>query len=328
MHARDTSGRNGRRKWFFLGIAGVLVIALGLAAWTQAMRAPAPQREALPEAEALSGAIAIDGSSTVYPLTEAMAEEFGKKHPGVRVTVGISGTGGGFKRFVRGETDINNASRPIRASEAEQAAANGIEFIEFKVAFDGLSVMVNPRNTWVDHLTVEELKKIWEPGSTIARWNQIRAHWPDRPIRLYGPGTASGTFDYFTEAIMGEEDASRPDYVASEDDNVLVMGIAGDKDALGYFGFAFYVVNADRLRLLAIDDGKGPVLPSQRTINDGTYTPLSRPLFIYVSKRALERPEVREFVRFYLAEAPTLVPQVGYVPLLQAIYDEQLRKVR
>jgi phosphate transport system substrate-binding protein len=330
---------NARRKWFFLSIAGLLSTVLSLTACAPATPTetpPSPQTEVAPAAEVpsptepsqqLSGTIEIDGSSTVYPITEAVAEEFQKEHPKVQVTVGISGTGGGFKRFTVGETDITNASRPIKDSEAEQAAANGIEYIELKVAFDALSVMVNPQNTWVDYLTVEELKKIWEPESTITRWNQIRSEWPDEPIHLYGPGIDSGTFDYFTEEIVGEEDASRADYTASEDDSVLVMGIAGDKNALGYFGYAYYVENTDKLKLVPIDSGNGPVLPSEQTVNDGTYSPLSRPLLIYVSQKALDRSEVQEFVRFYLEKAPILVPQVGYVALPQADYDSGLQQL-
>ncbi len=340
MYTNGIKKCDARRKWFLLSIAGLITIALSLTACASAPTAtetaPSPQTEAPATAETptptepsleLSGTIAIDGSSTVYPITEAVAEEFQKEHRKVQVIVGISGTGGGFKRFTAGETDISNASRPIKDVEAEQAAANGIEYIELKVAFDGLSVMVNPQNTWVDYLTVEELKKIWEPESTITKWNQIRSEWPKEPIQLYGPGTDSGTFDYFTEAIVGEEDASRADYTASEDDSVLVMGIAGDRNALGYFGYAYYVENTDKLKLVAIDSGNGPVLPSEQTINDGTYSPLSRPIFIYVSKKALDRPEVQEFVRFYLVKAPILVPQVGYVALPQADYDEQLKQV-
>ncbi|GFP34348.1 phosphate transport system substrate-binding protein [Candidatus Hakubella thermalkaliphila] len=327
-----------RSKWIILAMAGLLSLALSLAACAPAPVAPEPVEPApavepppaepapVEPAPELSGTIVIDGSSTVYPISEAVAEEFRKVHPKVEVTIGVSGTGGGFKRFTVGETDITNASRPIKDSEAEEAAANDIEFIELEVAFDGIAVMVNPQNTWVDYLTVEELKKIWEPESTINRWNQIRPEWPDEPIELYGPGTESGTFDYFTEEIMGEEDASRSDYTASEDDHILVLGIAEDKNAHGYFGYAYYAANKDRLRLIPIDSGQGPVLPSVQTINDGTYSPLSRPLFIYVSTKALERPEVQEFVRFYLEKAPVLVPEVGYVALPQADYDAALQQ--
>ncbi|MBI3462585.1 MAG: PstS family phosphate ABC transporter substrate-binding protein [Planctomycetes bacterium] len=265
--------------------------------------------------------IAIDGSSTVYPISEAAAEEFGKAHPQIRrPTVGFSGTGGGFKRFCAGETDISDASRPIRQPEFDLAKKNGIEYIELPVAYDGLSVMVNPANEFVESMTVAELKRTWEPESKVQRWSDIRPNWPDRPIHLYGAGTDSGTFDYFTEAIMGKEKACRSDFQASEDDNALVQGTAGDQDAMGFFGYAYYVQNTDKLKLIAIDNGGGPVLPSEETIIKGTYQPLSRPLFIYVKTSALSRPEVEAFVRFYLDNAKTLAAQVGYVALPDAVY--------
>jgi len=273
-----------------------------------------------PATSTLSGTIEIDGSSTVFPITEAVAEEFRKVHPQVRINVGISGTGGGFKRFVAGETQISDASRPISTSEKETAAKNGIEWVEMPVGVDGLSVMVNPQNTWATSMTVAELKKLWEPASAIKRWNQIRSEWPDQPINLYGPGTDSGTFDYFTEVIVGKAKSSRADFTASEDDNVLVQGIAGDKNALGYFGYAYYVENTDKLKLVAVDSGKGPVLPSKQTIDDATYTPLSRPLFIYPNKAALARPEVKEFLRFYMKEGQALVAEVGYIPMQPSVY--------
>jgi phosphate transport system substrate-binding protein len=264
--------------------------------------------------------VSVDGSSTVFPITEAVAEEFQRQHRNVRVTVGISGTGGGFKKFSVGETDINDASRPIKGSEVEQAKANGMEYIELPVAFDGISVVVNPANEFVDFLTAEELKKIWQPGSTVQSWNDVRSSWPDSPLTLYGPGTDSGTFDYFTEAINGKSGACRPDFTASEDDNVLVQGIAGDENALGFFGFAYYAENRSRLRVVPVDGGEGPVTPSDSSINNGTYQLLSRPIFIYVSQAASQRPELREFVKFYLEEAPVLVKEVGYVPLPQEAY--------
>jgi len=272
----------------------------------------------------LSGTIEIDGSSTVFPITQAVAEEFQKVHPDIRVNVGISGTGGGFKRFAKGETDINDASRPIKASEAQTAAQNGIEYIEFKIAIDGLAVMVNPSNTWVDYMTVQELNMTWRPGSTVDSWDDIRPEWPNQPIHLYGPDTDSGTFDYFTEVIVGEEDASRPDYTASADDNVLVQGIAGDSNALGYFGYAYYAQNTDKLKIVPIDSGNGPVTPSDETINAGQYTPLSRPLFIYVNKDSLKRQEVKAFVRFYMENAERLVSEVGYTPLQTSVYQENI----
>lgn len=284
--------------------------------------------EAPSDGSSLSGTIVADGSSTVFPITEAVAEEFQKRHPQARVTVGISGTGGGFQKFCNRETDISNASRPIHSAEIEACSRNGREFIEVPVAYDGISVVVNPQNTWAASMTVEELKRLWEPAAqgTITRWSQIRPGWPDRPITLYGPGTDSGTFDYFTEVIVGRSRASRGDYTASEDDNVLVQGVTGDPNALGYFGYAYYVENQGRLKLVAIDGGNGPVLPSERTINDGTYTPLSRPIFIYVAADATTRPEVQELVRFYLREGRALVSQVGYIPLPAAVYDAALRR--
>lgn len=309
-------------KWFLIIVSVLFVVALIVGCAPKPAPAPAPARPTL------SGTIEIDGSSTVYPITEAVAEEFRKLYPQVQVIVGISGTGGGFKRFVVGETQISNASRPIKDSEKAQAQKNSIEWIELPVAYDGLSVMVNPQNTWVTSMTTAELKKLWEPGSTIKRWNQIRPDWPDKPINLYGPGTDSGTFDYFTEAIMGKEDASRPDYTASEDDNVLVRGIAGDPNALGYFGYAYYVENKNKLKLVAIDGGSGPVFPSEETINNGTYKPLARPISIYVNKAALARPEVKEFVRFYMTEGPKLVSEAGYIPLPTSVYNENLAKIQ
>jgi phosphate transport system substrate-binding protein len=267
--------------------------------------------------------IKIDGSSTVYPITEAVAEEFQKAGKGaVRVTVGISGTGGGFKKFTRGETDIANASRPILKKEMEEAKKNGIEYIELPVAYDGLSVMVNPGNNWITSMTVADLKKIWEPAAQgkITKWNQVRPEWPDAPLKLYGAGADSGTFDYFTEAIVGKAKSSRGDYTASEDDNILVQGIATDKNALGFFGYAYYAENTDRLKLVAIDGGKGPVLPSEKTIMDGTYQPLSRPIFIYVNKKSADKPEVKQFVEFYLKNASKLTKEVKYVPLSDELY--------
>ncbi len=271
-----------------------------------------------PTVAAAQAHIRVDGSSTVFPITEAVAEEFGAVRRDVRVTVGISGTGGGFKRFCAGETDIQDASRPVKAKEADGCLQGGVAFIELPVAYDGLSVVVNPKNTWVDHLTVAELKSIWEPGSRVKNWSDVRAGWPERPIKLFGPGTDSGTFDYFTEAIVGTARASRSDFQASEDDNTLVTGVAGDQDGLGYFGFAYYEENASRLKLVPVDGGKGPVAPSMKTIKDGTYSPLSRPLFVYVRKS--NRPEIREFVNFYLDKAPELVAEVGYVPLSDDLY--------
>ena len=268
-------------------------------------------------ADKISGKITIDGSSTVYPITEAVAEEFGKVHYDVKITVGISGTGGGFKKFCAGETDISNASRPIKEAEIELCGKNGVQYIELPIAFDALSVVVNPKNNWVDSLTVAELKKIWEPEAQnkITRWSQIRPSWPDRPIELFGPGTDSGTYDYFTEAINGKEDASRGDFTSSEDDNTLVQGVAGEVGALGYFGLAYYQENKDKVRAVPVDSGKGPVHPTPENVIKGSYKPLSRPLFIYIRKQAAERSEVRAFAEYYLSNAAGLLKEVGYVEL-------------
>jgi len=276
-------------------------------------------------ATAQSGQIRIDGSSTVYPVTEAVLEEFLASTRGkVKATIGVSGTGGGFKKFCRGELEISNASRPISTSEMEEAAKNGIEFFELPVCFDALTVVVNKQNDWAKTMTVAELKKIWEPGAqgTITHWNQIRPEWPDAKIDLYGPGTDSGTFDYFTEAICGKAKSSRGDYAASEDDNVLVQGVEGSKYSLGYFGYSYYSAHEKRLTAVAIDAGKGGVLPSNATVLAGTYNPLSRPLFIYVNKKALqERPEVRQFVEFYLGNVKELAAEVKYTPLPDSAYE-------
>lgn len=282
------------------------------------------------ESSTLQGQISIDGSSTVYPITEAVAEEFRIENADVKVTVGVSGTGGGFKKFSRGETDINDASRPIKEQEASIAKENNIGFVELKVAFDGLAVVVNRENSWVNDITVAELKLIWEPGAQgkITRWNQIRKEWPDEEFHLYGPGVASGTYDYFTEAIVGKSGESRGDFTASEDDNVLVQGIAGDKNALGFFGLAYYEENQDKLKLVGVNNGSGVVLPTVETVKNGTYAPLSRPVFIYVTSTAAKRPEVVAFVNFYLAEAANLVPDVGYIPLPAAEYTEQAGKFK
>ena len=269
----------------------------------------------------LRGTVSLDGSSTVYPISEAIAEEFLSVAPRVRVTVGVSGTGGGFKKFLSREIDINDASRTIKNSEVEEARANGIDYLEIPVAFDGLSVVVNPNNTWVDYLTVDELRMIWQPGSMVDSWDDIRPNWPQLPIRLYGPGTDSGTFDYFTEAVNGESGASRPDYTASEDDNVLVQGISGDENALGFFGYAYYIENQDNLKIVPIDEGNGPVAPTAQSINDGTYSPLSRPIFVYLNTDSLARPEVRSFVDFYIDNAAGIANEVGYIELPEEMYQ-------
>ncbi|MGC8777237.1 MAG: PstS family phosphate ABC transporter substrate-binding protein [Candidatus Caldatribacteriaceae bacterium] len=265
--------------------------------------------------------IQIDGSSTVYLITEAVAEEFQKAYPDIRVVVGISGTGGGFKKFTRGETDISNASRPIKSSEVEAAQANNIEYIELPVAFDALAVVVNKENTWATSMTVEELKKLWEPDSKVTMWSDLRPEWPKEKITLFGPGVDSGTFEYFTEAVVGEAGKSRGDYVASEDDNVLVQGVSQDRYALGYFGVAYYVENQDILNAVAIDNGNGPVLPLPENVINHTYRPLARPLFIYVNKKSAEREDVDLFVNFYLQHAAELAEEVGYVPLPEEAYE-------
>ncbi len=267
--------------------------------------------------------IKVDGSSTVYPIIEAVAEEFQKVKKGaVKVTVGISGTGGGFKKFSRGETDISNASRPISKKEIEACKEGGIDYIELPIAYDGLAVMVNPKNNWVTSMTVAELKKIWEPEAEkkIVKWNQVNPAWPDVPLKLYGAGVDSGTFDYFTEAIVGKARSSRGDFTASEDDNVLVQGIATDRGALGFFGYAYYAENTDKLKLVAIDGGRGPIFPSEKTVMDGTYTPLSRPVFIYVNKKSADKPEVKEFIEFFMKNGPKLIKQVKYIPLPDRAY--------
>ncbi|NNF13068.1 MAG: PstS family phosphate ABC transporter substrate-binding protein [Gemmatimonadetes bacterium] len=275
----------------------------------------------------LAGAVQIDGSSTVFPIAEAVAEEFQIANPDVRVTVGVSGSGGGFERFCNGETDLSNASRPIRESEVEECHAAGVEFTELSVAWDGLSVIVNPANDFTQCLSVEELRRIWAPDGGVSTWSDVRTEWPDEEIRLYGPGTDSGTFDYFTETILGESGASRPDFQASEDDNILVQGVSGDRYSLGYFGYAYYAENQDRLKLLEIDGGAGCVAPSDDTIEDGTYAPLARPLFVYVKHSALQRPEVRAYVDFMLSEAAMLVPATGYHALSEAQYQEGLAMI-
>jgi phosphate transport system substrate-binding protein len=271
--------------------------------------------------------IQIDGSSTVFPITEAVAEEFQKTKKGaVKVTVGISGTGGGFKKFCRGETDISDASRPILKKEMEDCKKAGVDYYELPVAYDAITVMVNPKNDWIKSMTVAELKTIWAPEAQgkITKWNQVNPKWPDTPLKLYGAGADSGTFDYFTEAVVGKSKSSRGDFTASEDDNVLVQGIANDKNALGYFGFAYYIENSSKLKAVAIDGGKGPVSPSAQTVENGTYYPLSRPIFIYISKKSAAKPEIKEFVEFYLKHAAPLVKEVKYVPLPASAYTTAL----
>jgi phosphate transport system substrate-binding protein len=278
--------------------------------------------------------IAIDGSSTVFPVTEAVAEEFQRINPDTRITVGLSGTGGGFQKFCRGETVISNASRPISASEIAACAQANVTYVELPIAYDGLAVVVNPKNTWAESMTVAELKTLWEPDAQgkVMRWNQVRPGWPDREVHLFGAGVDSGTFDYFTEVINGKAKASRGDYTSSEDDNILVQGVAGDENALGFMGLAYFEENHDRLKLVGVDDeqadnGAGPIEPSLESVRGGTYRPLSRPLFIYVRSDALaSRPEVQAFVNYYVQSAAPLIQEVGYVPLSDA--EQQLVRDR
>ncbi len=278
------------------------------------------------DSNTLTGTINIDGSSTVYPITEAVAEEFKKVYPDVKVAVALSGTGGGFKKFVRGETDINDASRPITKFEDSIAKANGIEYIELEVAFDGMAVVVNPKNNWCKDIKVSELKKIWEPEAqgVITHWSQVRPEWPNEPIHLYGAGVESGTYDYFTEVIVGKAHSSRGDYTSSEDDNVLVQGVSSDVNALGFFGYAYYEENKDKIKLVAVDNGNGPVLPSVETVKNRSYSPLARPLYIYINNKAAERKEVQEFINFYLEKVNVLVGEVGYISLS----DEELQSIK
>ncbi len=269
--------------------------------------------------------IKIDGSSTVYPITEAVAEDFQKsKNNSVRVTVGISGTGGGFKKFCRGETDISDASRPITKKEMEDCKAAGIEYMEFPVAYDALTVVINPKNTWAKEMTVEQLKAIWEPAAQgkITSWKQVNPAWPDQPLKLFGPGADSGTFEYFTEAVNGKSKATRGDFTASEDDNVLVQGVSRDVGALGYFGFAYYTENKDKLAAVSViaSAGKPAVGPSMETVVNGTYQPLARPIFIYVNTKSAERPEIKEFVEYYMKNGEKLTQEVKYVALPAKAY--------
>ena len=281
-----------------------------------------------PERAQAQAAIKIDGSSTVFPISEALAEEFQiSKRGKVRVTVGIAGTGGGFKKFCRGEIDIANASRPISAEEMENCRKAGIKYIELPIAYDALTVVVNPANTWVKSLTIADLKKMWEPSAQgrISNWKQVNAAFPSEKLMLFGPGADSGTFDYFTEAVNGKAKASRGDFTASEDDNTLVQGVENNKSALGYFGFAYYAAHKDKLRAVPIDGGKGPVEPSIENVIKGTYSPLSRPLFIYVKESAASRPEIKEFIEFTMKEGAALVKEVGFVPLPASSYQLALK---
>lgn len=305
-----------------LAAAVALGACTGSGASTAPTTAPTSAGSSAPSAAPLSGSVTIDGSSTVYPITEAVAEEFQKANPGVKVTAAFAGTGGGFKKFCNGEIDMNDASRPIKPSSGDTPEAKseetlckeaGVEWVELGIATDGLSVLVNPQNTWVDCLTTAELKKIWDAGSTVKTWADVRAGFPAEAIKLFGPGADSGTFDYFTEVINGKAKQSRSDYTQSEDDNALVTGVAGDKNALGYFGFAYYEANKDKIKLVPVDSGGGCITPSIETIIDGSYEPLSRPLFIYPSKKSLARPEFAAFVEYYLDNVNSFVDETGYI---------------
>lgn len=308
------SSRGRRSAWGFGDLALIATFASGLAP--------------LPAFGAQTAQVRIDGSSTVFPITEAVAEEFQKSTKGtVRVTVGISGTGGGFKKFCRGETDISNASRPILKSEMSDCAKAGVQYMEMPVAYDALTVVVNPKNAFLANISIDELKRMWEPAAQgkITRWNQVNPAWSDAPIKLFGAGADSGTFDYFTEAVTGRSKASRGDFTASEDDNVLVQGISRDVNAIGFFGYAYYAENRDKLKPLGISwKGSKPVMPALETVINGTYQPLSRPIFIYVNAKAVQRPEVRQFIEYFNKQAEKLTKEVKYVPLPAKAYDYNL----
>lgn len=275
----------------------------------------------------LSGVIKIDGSSTVFPITESITKEFRKLQPNVKINVGISGTGGGFRKFSRGESDISDASRSIKPREIELCKENNLQYIDLKIAYDGLAIIVNHHNNWVNDITLEELKMIWEPGAQgkIMKWSQIRPEWPDEEIHLFGPGIASGTYDFFTEAVIGKSGYSRGDFTASEDDNVLVEGIAGDRLGLGFFGLAFFEENQDKLKLVPVNTGNGPISPDSETVSNGTYA-LSRPLFLYINDKSAARDEIQEYIKFYLKHASKTSGNVGYVPLPQIEYTQQSEK--
>jgi phosphate transport system substrate-binding protein len=277
-----------------------------------------------------AGEIKIDGSSTVFPISEAIAEGFGKANAGKKVSVASSGTGGGFKKFCRGETDISDASRPILQKEIDACKEKGIEYLEIPIAYDALTIVINPANTWATNLKVAELKKMWDKDAMgkVMKWKDVNPAFPDAKMALYGAGSASGTFDYFTEAINGKAKEGRGDYTASEDDNVIVKGVISDKNALGYFGYSYYEANKTKLKAVGIDSGKGPVLPSIETVKNGTYSPLSRPLFIYVSSKSLDKPGMKEFVDYYLAQIPKVSADTKYIPLPSDAYAKITEKVK
>jgi phosphate transport system substrate-binding protein len=312
------------RNSLHLGLPLLLVVLLAIAAGCGDDENSGGGSGGSGDSGSLSGSIDVDGSSTVGPMVTYAAELFQEDNPDVQATVGISGTGGGFERFCAGETDLSNASRPIKtAPEDEEATVceqNGIEYTEFQVANDGISIVVNKENDWVDCLTVDQLNKMWADGSTVDNWNQVDPSFPDEELKLFGPGTDSGTFDFFTDQINGEEGVSRSDYTASEDDNVLVQGVEGEKGGLAYFGYSYYEENADQLKLVSVDGGDGCVAPSVETVQDGTYTPLSRPLFIYVNNESFKEPQVDAFLKFILDNESSINDSVGFVPLT----DDQL----
>jgi len=313
------------KKLAFTITAAILLVACGKNKSEKTITANAATKT-----EVLKGTIKVDGSSTVFPITEAVAEEFRAVQPRVNVTIGVSGTGGGFKKFSRGETDLSDASRPIKSKEEKACKDNNINYVSLEVAYDGLAVVINPQNDWVKSFTVAELKKIWEPAAQgkIMKWNQINPKWPNEEIHLFGPGTASGTYDYFSEVICGKKVGTRGDYTASEDDHVLVQGIAGDKYALGFFGLAYYAENKDKLSLVGVDNGEKVVKPTLETVSNGTYRPLSRPLFVYVNSTSIKRPEVVEFMNYYIENAAELSKDVGYIPLPASEYKKQTHKFK
>ncbi|MDQ0269456.1 PstS family phosphate ABC transporter substrate-binding protein [Cytobacillus purgationiresistens] len=298
----------------------------GTAKGSQANGSSNSEQPASEENKQLQGEINIDGSSTVYPIMEAVVEEFGMAHPGVRVSVASSGTGGGFKQFIAGTTDISNASREIKDEEKAQLEEAGIEYTELKLANDGLSIVVNKDNDWIDHLTVEELKEMWVEDGESKKWSDIRPEWPDEEIKFYSPGTDSGTYDYFNEIIL-EDTPIVEKATLSEDDNILVQGVAGDKNAIGFFGFAYYVENKDKLKVVPIDGGDGPVEPTHDTVESGEYAPLSRPLYIYVKNESIKKEETAEFVKFVMENGGTLSEDVGYVKLVDEDYQDGLKTI-
>jgi len=302
------------------------IIALSAVLFFAACGSPQQNNDGT-ETEELSGTIQIDGSSTVYPVSEAVAEEFRTVQPKIKVSIGSSGSGAGFKKFSRGEIDISDASRAIKEKEIKACKERNINYLEVRVALDGIAIVVNKENNWLETITTDELKQLWEPNSAITKWSDLRQEWPNEDIHLFGPSTAHGTYDFFTEEIVGEAGASRSDYNAVSDYNVAVQGISTNKNALGYFGLAYYTENMDKLKLIGVDNGNGAVLPSLETVGDGSYSPLARPLYIYVNTKAVERNEVKEFVKFYIQSAAELSKAVGYIPLPEAEYENALSQL-